>query len=237
MSNFLNLNQSESFMNSSNPVISRPSAVIFDLDGTLLDTEPLYTEASQRTIARWGKTFDLSLKKKTMGGDARASAKIIIDHFDLPLDPEEYVRLRETHLVDLFKTAPEILGAGDFVTHLHERHIIQGIATSSHQHLCELKLETRTWKGFFHTIICGDHPNLEKSKPAPDIFLLCARTLGINAESCLVFEDSPKGIQAARDAGMQVIAINSPWVEDEDLAEAHLIIDNFQQMKELAIDW
>lgn len=217
--------------------LTKPAAIIFDLDGTLLDTEPLYTEASQKTIAPYGKTFDLSLKKKTMGGDSRVSAKIIIDHFELPMSVDEYIKEREAYLIELFRDAKEIEGASQFIETIHEAKIPQGIATSSHQHLCELKIETRPWREKFSTIICGDHPELKRSKPEPDIFILCAKAMGINPASCLVFEDSPKGIAAARAANMTVVGINSPWVDDEDLKEASVIIDNFHQMQELMTNW
>lgn len=224
-------------MTDSSVLLEKPTAVIFDLDGTLLDTEPLYTEASQQTIEPFGKTFDLSLKKKTMGGDARVSAQIIIDHFSLPMSVEDYLIEREAHLVKLFETAPEIKGAGQFVASLHKKNIQQGIATSSHQHLCDLKLAQRNWKSLISVIICGDHPALKRSKPEPDIFLLCAEKMGASPDECVAFEDSPKGIAAARAAGMNVVAINSPWVEKSDLRSASLIIDNFHQLEDLLAGW
>lgn len=224
-------------MTDSNSHFDRPTAVIFDLDGTLLDTEPLYTQASQQTMEPYGKIFDLSLKKKTMGGDARVSAQIIIDHFSLPLNVEDYLTQREAHLVKLFETAAEIEGAGKFVEAVHKKNIQQGIATSSHQHLCELKLAQRNWKNLMSVVICGDNPALKRSKPEPDIFLLCAEKMGVSASECLAFEDSPKGIAAAKAAGMGVIAINSPWVEKSDLNQASLIIDNFHQLESMLASW
>jgi len=84
---------------------------IFDLDGTLLDTEPLYTQAGQAVIAPFGKTFDPELKKRTMGGDSRTSAAIIIEHYGLPLSVEEFLSQRQEILLKLFPGAPEIVGA------------------------------------------------------------------------------------------------------------------------------
>lgn len=218
-------------------IIDKPKAVIFDLDGTLLDTEPLYTQASQGVLDQFGKKFDLSLKKKTMGGDARVSAQIIIDHFSLPLSVDEYLAQREQQLLQLFPTAPEISGAGQFIESLHTKKIYQGIATSSHQRLSDLKLNQRSWKPLISTIICGDHPALMNAKPEPDIFLLCAAQLQVAPGECLAFEDSPKGIAAAAAAGMAVVAINSPWVEESDLKEASLIIDNYHQLDAIIAPW
>lgn len=208
----------------------RPEAVIFDLDGTLLDTEPLYTKASQRVLDPFNKTFDLALKSQTMGGDSRRSARIIIDHFSLPLTVDEYLRQREAYLEELFPEVVEIDGAGKFVTHLARNRITTGLATSSEARLCHLKLSGKDWATHFEAIVCGDHPHLESLKPDPDIFLLCAELLNVRPGNCLAFEDSPNGIEAAIKAGMQVVAINSPWVNKQDLSAAHVIVDNYHDL-------
>lgn len=224
-------------MTHSSPLFEKPSGVIFDLDGTLLDTEPLYTQASQKVMDPFGKTFDMSLKKRTMGRDARVSAQVTIDHLSLPLNVDEYLSQREEYLRQLFPSAEEIEGAGEFIERLHAKGICQGIATSSHQHLSDLKLAPRRWKSMISVIICGDNPALTKAKPEPDIFLLCAQQLNVSPQDCIAFEDSPNGIASAKAAGMEVIAINSPWVENSDLAGASLIIDDFHQMNSLIENW
>lgn len=208
----------------------KPAAVIFDLDGTLLDTERLYTKASQQVLDPFGKTFDLSLKSKIMGGDSRRSAQTVIDHFSLPLTVDEYLEQREAYLEALFPEITEIEGAGEFIRHLRRDRRNMGLATSSHSRLCQLKLEGKVWASHFDAIVCGDHSSLKNPKPAPDIFLLCAEMLEISPESCLVFEDSPNGIEAALSAGMRVVAINSPWVSEDDLSGAELIIDNYCEL-------
>jgi len=127
--------------------------------------------------------------------------------------------------------------AGEFITDVNSTSILMGLATSSHKHLYELKFSAKPWGGLFHEVVCGDDPELKRGKPDPDIFLLCADRLSVAPERCIVFEDSPNGIKAARAAGMQVIAINSPYVEKSDLSEAALIIDSFREMQSLMQSW
>lgn len=213
---------------------TRPDAVIFDLDGTLLDTEPLYTRASQHVLDRWGKTFDLALKRRIMGGDSRRSAQIVIDHFSLPISVDEYLEEREARLEALFPEVTEIEGAGQFVEFLKHAGITMGLATSSHSRLCKLKLQGKAWANHFDAVVCGDSPDLENPKPAPDIFILCARAAGVAPNTCIAIEDSPNGITAATNAGMTVIAINSPWVAREDLSDASMIVDSYHEL--LAMD-
>jgi len=218
-------------------VISRPSAVIFDLDGTLLDTEPMYTQAAQAVIDPYGKTFDASLKRKVMGGDSRKSAAIVIEHLDLPLGVDEFLEQRESVLLQLFPSAPEIKGAGDFLASLAQTAMPLGLATSSRGYLCDIKLQDRAWKSCFRVIICGDDDRVKRSKPSPDIFLICAEDLQVDPAACVAFEDSPNGIRAAKAAGMVVIGVDSPFVDRSDLSDASLIIEDFVEAQHLLIDW
>ena len=215
----------------------RPSALIFDLDGTLLDTEPLYTIASQRVLDPYDQVFSPELKRQCFGRDSRQSAQITIDHANLPLSVDEYLAEREVYLLSLFENPPEIPFAEHFLTAAYEADIPLGLATSSHQHVCSLKLSQKAWASHFAKIICGDHPLLRKGKPEPDIFLLCASEINADPRQCIAFEDSPAGIQAATSAGMKVVGINSPYVDADDLSAAELIIDGYDELTALLKTW
>ena len=211
--------------------MDRPTALIFDLDGTLLDTEPVYTDATQLVLDQYGVTYTLELKQQTMGGDSTESAQTVINHFELPLTPEVYLKERETHLLRMFPEATEIPGAADFVRR-HTGKLPIGLATSSHRHLYETKMQHRDWN-LFDSVICGDDARLKRGKPNPDIFLLCAMSLGVAPEDCLAFEDSRNGVLAATAAGMRVIAINSPYVKPGALDGAECTIRDYNELR----DW
>ncbi len=213
-----------------------PAGIIFDLDGTLLDTEPLYTVATQRLLDPFGHTYTVELKKQSFGGDSRRSAALTIDAFKLPLTVDEYLAAREVHLLELFKTSPEIPGAGEFVHALSSRLPI-GLATSSHRNLADAKLADKSWKLLFDSIVCGDSELVHQGKPAPDIFLACAAQMNVPARDCLVFEDSPPGISAALKAGMRIIAVKSPYVTADDLSGADLVIQDYRDIIALIKDW
>ena len=213
-----------------NPFPISPRGMIFDLDGTLLDTEPLYTDAAQKILDPFGHTYTLELKRRVIGGNSLRSAQITIDEFGLPMTAEEYLKQRESHLLTLFPEAEEINGAGRFLHHAADRGITLGVATSSHKHLYELKTGRREWKTLFSTVICGDDDRLRNSKPAPDIFLLCAEQMSISPSDIIAFEDSRNGIEAARAAGMYVVAIESPYTLPEDLEGANMTAPDFQAL-------
>jgi pseudouridine-5'-monophosphatase len=205
----------------------RASHVLFDLDGVLLDTEPLYTEATQAVVGRFGKTYDWSLKRHTMGRDARLSARFLLDRLEIPLTPEEFLRERAPILEGLLATSPAMRGAERFVAELAALGVPIAVATSSDRHLFEVKTRPHAWFSSFSAVVCGNDARITAKKPAPDIFLAAAADLGASPECCVVLEDSPAGVEAALAAGMRVVAMPDPAMEHALYAGAHRIVRNY----------
>jgi pseudouridine 5'-phosphatase len=209
----------------------RPRFAIFDLDGVLLDTEPLYTEANAQVAARFGKVYDWSVKRECIGRGALDAARIIVDALGLPLSPAALLHEREQILKVLVARAPAILGAEAFTRALAARSVPLAIATSTEAPLFALKAAAhRGWLGIFGATVCGDDPRVARAKPAPDIFLAAAQDLGAPPESCLVFEDSPFGVEAARAAGMQVIALPDPAMDRARYVGADAVVAGFADL-------
>jgi pseudouridine-5'-monophosphatase len=214
-----------------------PTHVIFDLDGTLLDTEELYTQAAQSVVGRYGKVYDWHIKRQVIGGDPRVGARLVVEQLKLPIAPEEYLHEREKLMRELCKDVAAMPGAAQLVEVLHRRGIPLGIATSSSRELAELKLAAQPFAARFAALACSDDPGVKQAKPEPDVFLLAAERLHADPKTCLVFEDTPKGVSAARAAGMQVIAVPDRRVLRHELAHAHLILGSLEQvtLKALAL--
>lgn len=118
--------------------------VIFDMDGVLLDTEPLYTVAYNRMMAPFGATLDPTTKLEIMGGRAINSAAHVIAKFKLPITPEEFVEKRKPILDDLFENSPAVPGSEEFVRSLSARGLPMAVATSTALSTFEIKTKKQT---------------------------------------------------------------------------------------------
>lgn len=218
--------------------LRRPARqVIFDLDGVLLDTEPLYTQATAAVAAKFGKTYDWSVKGECIGRGTLEAAGIIVDALELPLSPAELVRQRDAVLVDLLATARAMPGAETFTRALARRRVPMGIATSTETRLYATKAAAhRDWLSIFDAVVCGDDARVGRPKPAPDIFLAAARDLRADPADCVVFEDSPFGVQAALAAGMQVIALPDPAMDRARYTGADAVLTGFADVPPEAFD-
>jgi len=187
------------------------SCLIYDMDGLLLDTEGIYTEVTQQIVGEYGKVFDWSVKEKIIGRRSIQAAEIIVESLDLPISPQDYLDSRKDVLLEKFKDTEALPGAKEMTTHFFKLGIPQALATSSSSPMFEAKFEKhKKWFSQFAQIVRGDDPELKEGKPAPDIFLLAAKRLGVDPAECLVFEDAPTGTEAALAAGMSVVVVPDP---------------------------
>lgn len=204
------------------------TSVIFDLDGTLLDSEPLYGQAATRVCARYGAAFSEAIRKQIMGGDTMVGARFVVDTLKLPITPEDYIAQRERELSTLWAGMAPMPGAEALIARLAERGVKMAIATSGHRAVTDEKLAVQPFLAQIAVRIHGDDPRLVHGKPAPDIFLLAARDLGVEPAHCVVIEDSVNGVRAGRAAGMRTVALfDARFAQPrEHYASAHAIVDD-----------
>ncbi|MDT8447934.1 MAG: HAD-IA family hydrolase [bacterium] len=200
-------------------------AVIFDMDGLLLETEPIYTQVTQQVVAQFGKTFDWSIKRRMIGRGRQESGQILIDALGLPLDTEALYALQKPLMEAAFKLAQPMPGAVALTQALYRNNVPMALATSSNRHLYEIKTtDHKKWFSQFSAVVTGDDPQVARCKPAPDIFLEAARRIGAEPSHCLVFEDAPTGVTAARAAGMSVVAVPDAHMDLAEYGEAQLVV-------------
>jgi beta-phosphoglucomutase family hydrolase len=210
----------------SNVTASFPfKAIIFDMDGTLLES----TEADYKA---WEKVF-IDYGKKLSFGDyvpllGVRSADVITNHIGITNEDDVTRILKEKfdYFVEYINANPvkAVDGAEDFLKSLSKYDVKIGLATSSRKEKMKLVLEQLHFLQYFDTIVTGEE--VVNSKPAPDIFLKAAERLGVTPQECLVFEDGPVGVAAAKNAGMKCVAITETHPE-EKLTQADIVIDTY----------
>ena len=204
--------------------------VIYDLDGLLLDTEPLHAKVNQAIANRYGKTIDHQLQYKLCGRKSTDSAALIVETLKLPVTVEAYLQEKDAIIYQYYPHVPPLPGTVRLTHHLASNNIPQAVATSSASRPFSAKTEPhQAWFSLFQCIVRGDDPELTRGKPAPDIFLITAQRLGAKPERCLVFEDSLAGVAAARAAGMSVVAVPGPDMDSEAYQDAHQVLTTLEE--------
>lgn len=226
------------------PLKPNVTHVIFDMDGLLLATEDLYTQAANQVAAKYAKsqppkTVTWQLKVRQMGLQKKELAQIMVQELDLNCTPDEYLSATEEIHHSLFPDSELLKGVDRLIRHFHAKNVPIAVATSSSRPYFELKTQKhKDLFGLFHHIVTGhSDPEVKRGKPFPDINLVCASRFENpkpeSVENCLVFEDSPNGVKAALAAGMQCVMVPDPmmWTTPEYMKEAHLVIESMTDFK------
>ncbi len=184
----------------------RFDAVLFDLDGTLIDSEPIGMRALDIFLTRYGHTPPPGFLHRLVGRRAHDNALLLLEEFGLPLSVEALIAEQRALINAMVEREVALLpGAAALLRTLRERAVPMAVATSSMRSYLTMVCAKFGWGELFDATVTGEEvPN---GKPAPDIFLRAAALLGVAAERCLVLEDAPHGVAAGLAAGATVIAI------------------------------
>lgn len=202
-------------------------AVIFDMDGVMIDSEPVHLKLERELFRELGVEITEEEHMTFVGSSSYYMWEKIKERFNLKESVEELVRRDRKRYLDHVLSTGEIIpvpGIQELVKKLFEREYKLAVASSSPIDVIELVVQKLNLKNFFDVLVSGDY--VKKSKPYPDIFLYTAEKLRVKPEECVVIEDSYNGVHAAKSAGMKVIGFVNPNSGNQDLSEADFIVKN-----------
>jgi HAD superfamily hydrolase (TIGR01509 family) len=211
-------------------------AVVFDLDGVLLDSEQLWDEAREQLARERGGRWHDQAQQDMMGMSSLEWSRYMHETIGLPEPPEEISREVVERLTALYRERlPAIPGAKEAVERLAADYKL-GLASSSNRELIDLALELLGVAHLFAATVSSEE--VARGKPAPDVYLEAARRLGIEPARAAAVEDSQNGILAAKAAGMRVIAIpNRHFPPDEQaLARADVTLGSLAELTAEAVE-
>ncbi len=208
-------------------ILNNADAVLFDLDGTVVDSMWIWKQIDIDYFAKCGLKMPETYQKEIEGLSFYETALYTRNKYLPHLQTEDLMNdwneMAYDHYVSDVWPKEEVIR---FLKHLKGRGISAGIATSNSRILCEATLKKNDLLPFFDSIITGEEKTA--GKPAPDIYIASAKALGADPQRCIVFEDLSNGIRAGKAAGMTVVAVYDEysayqWQEKCDLADHHIM--------------
>ena len=205
------------------------NAVIFDMDGVMIDSEPLWEKTERILLARRGIDYSPDYRDKIVGLNQRDSGRLLVDTFDLDETVEDIINERISILTSIYEEELELIPA---LVPLLEQLAREGyrlaVASSSPLRVVTFVLDMFSLHNHFLTVVSGD--SVGNGKPHPDIYLHTADMLGVVPAECVAIEDSINGLRSAKGAGMYCIAIPDKRLTPEQFESADVILDSLREL-------
>ncbi|MFC1698298.1 HAD family hydrolase [Nanoarchaeota archaeon] len=203
-------------------------AFIFDMDGVIVDSEGIMTPIIVKMLKNYGITISEEDLRKSMGQRLDETVLRIAEEQNKTIDIDEFMEKRDNLYKllakDKLKIFPE---AVELIKKLKEQNFLVAVSTSGNRIKANINVGIAQIKDYLDAVTNGDE--VEHSKPDPHIYSITAEKLQVPPEDCIVIEDTPNGITAAKRAGMKCIGITNSFSKDK-LEEADIIVDNLNEI-------
>lgn len=206
-------------------------AVIFDMDGVIVDSQPGYFEVDMKLLKDLGVDMPKEEYDSYIGTKTAYVWGAIKEKYGLKQTTEELVDMERTAYLNFLQQEGNVKpmdGVKETIELLRSNGIKLAVASSSPLKVIEFTMKALKFGPYFDEIVTGDY--VKRSKPEPDTFLYAAEKLGVPSNECIVIEDSGNGAIAAKRAGMKCIGYISPHSGNQDLSSADYIVDSFYKI-------
>jgi len=205
------------------------TAVVFDLDGVLVDSEPIHFRAANRVLRRYGSSISEAEYRGFIGLGETATWEAWRTPSRIPNSVEALVAAHTQARLEEIATGVDAIDAAvQLARQLHASGMQLAIASSSTRQVIDALLLALDLDGVFRVRISGEDSDVRASKPAPDVYLAAAAQLGVAPSACLAIEDSGPGVVSAKRAGMTCVAVPNRWTADQDFSEADVVLESLR---------
>lgn len=205
-------------------------AVIFDMDGVIIDSEPIHFEVDKQTFKDLGYNVSVEELGKYVGTTNEYMLTEIKKKYNINKSIEEIIsyKVEMTKRKVMESNLEPIEGIKELLSELKNKDIPTAIASSSPRDFIDVVVSKFKLKNYFKFIVSGEE--VKRGKPAPDIYFETAKKLGINPRDCIVIEDSENGVLAAKTAGMKCIGFQNVNSGNQDLSKADIIVNSIKDV-------
>ncbi len=211
------------------PRISDIAAVVFDLDGVLVDSEPIHYRAANRVLGAYGATISEVEYRAFIGLGELATWRAWRQRYHIAVPVEQLLAAHtDARLREVAAGVTTIDPAVQLAHRLHAAGMPLAIASSSTRAIIDALLSAIGLAALFRVRVSGEDPDVRHSKPAPDVYVAAAARLATPPTACMAIEDSAPGVAAAKGAGMFCIAIPNRWTIDQDFSQADVVLESLR---------
>jgi len=199
-------------------------AIIFDMDGLMIDSERLYIQSEREIAGRFNANLKVETLGKMMGRKPIESIRIFIEDLKLPADEQEILAIRDEMMKHKLQTDLLAMpGLNEIITHFKNK-LKLAVCTGAPGEFLEIVLNILDLGEVFD--VCQTSDDIKKGKPHPEIYLKTCQRLKLNPKDCVVLEDSENGVKAGKSAYCYTIAVPSDYTREQDFSDADFIADN-----------
>jgi len=202
-------------------------AIIFDMDGLMIDSERLYFQAEREIAWTFGRDARDETLRKMMGRNPIEGMGILVRELELPISPREAMDMRDDLMRQKMRTGLKAMPGLTYILEAFYGRLKLAISTGARKEFLDIAVDSLGIRDKFDLLQASDE--ITRGKPDPEIFLKTCGGLGLEPEQCIVLEDSENGVLAARRAGCFVIAVPSEYTHMQDFRSAHFIASDLEE--------
>ncbi len=202
-------------------------AVIFDMDGVIIDSEPLHQKVEEELLEDLGGTMTASDKESFVGTTDYHMWSTMKERFDLSQSVEEMIASKKDRFLNQIHTIYLVDGFKKVLSQLKEEGYLIALASSNNRKAVDQIVKQFDLTKDFELTMSGE--DVANGKPHPEIFLKTAEAMGVTPANCLVIEDAKNGVEAAKAAGMKCIGLDNPNSGPQDLSGADIVLKDYQE--------